>query len=33
MYREDFNVLNSVVYLDNAATTLKPKMLSEAISD
>lgn len=33
MNHSDFIVLNSVVYLDNAATTLKPKVLSEAISD
>lgn len=33
MYREDFNVLNSVIYLDNAATTLKPKILSQKVSD
>ena len=30
----DFNLLNqNIVYLDNGATTLKPKVLSEAISD
>ena len=30
----DFNLLNqNIVYLDNGATTLKPKILSEAISD
>lgn len=34
MNREDFILLNSdVVYLDNGATTLKPKCLSEAVSD
>ena len=34
MNREDFNVLNTgVIYFDNGATTLKPKILSEAISD
>ena len=34
MYREDFNVLNNnIIYLDNGATTLKPKCLAEAISD
>ena len=34
MNREDFNVLNSgVIYFDNGATTLKPLILSEAISD
>lgn len=33
MYREDFNVLKNVVYLDNAATTLKPKILSQKVSD
>ena len=30
----DFNLLNqNIIYLDNGATTLKPKVLSEAISD
>lgn len=34
MNREDFNVLNTgVIYFDNGATTLKPKLLSEAVSD
>ncbi|MBR2708531.1 MAG: cysteine desulfurase [Bacilli bacterium] len=34
MNREDFNILNSgIIYFDNGATTLKPKILSEAISD
>lgn len=33
MYREDFNVLKNVVYLDNAATSLKPKILSQKVSD
>ena len=33
MYREDFNVLKNVIYLDNAATTLKPKILSQKVSD
>ena len=33
MHREDFEVLNNYIYLDNAATSLKPKMLSAAISD
>lgn len=34
MNRDDFNVLNSgVIYFDNGATTLKPLVLSEAISD
>ena len=34
MNREDFNILNSgVIYFDNGATTLKPLILSEAISD
>lgn len=34
MNRDDFNILKSgVIYLDNGATTLKPKILSEAISD
>ena len=32
--REDFNILNSgVIYFDNGATTLKPMILSEAVSD
>ena len=31
---DDFNILNSgIIYFDNGATTLKPKILSEAISD
>lgn len=34
MNREDFNVLKSgIIYFDNGATTLKPKVLSETISD
>ena len=34
MHREDFNVLGTgVIYFDNGATTLKPKILAEAISD
>lgn len=34
MNREDFNMLNgSIVYLDNGATTLKPTILAESISD
>jgi len=34
MNLEDFNILNSdLIYFDNGATTLKPKILSEAISD
>ena len=33
MNKEDFNMLDSVVYLDNAATTLKPRVLSDAVSD
>ena len=34
MNYNDFNLLNqNIVYLDNGATTLKPKVLGEAISD
>ena len=34
MNYNDFNLLNqNIVYLDNGATTLKPKILGEAISD
>lgn len=34
MNREDFNILKSgIIYFDNGATTLKPKILSESISD
>lgn len=34
MNREDFNLLNSgLIYFDNGATTLKPKILSDTISD
>lgn len=34
MNREDFNVLKTgVIYFDNGATTLKPMILSEAVSD
>ena len=34
MNRDDFNLLKSgIIYFDNGATTLKPKLLGEAISD
>lgn len=34
MHRDDFNILKSgIIYFDNGATTLKPKLLGEAISD
>ena len=34
MNRDDFNLLNSdLIYLDNAATTLKPKILVDSISN
>ncbi len=34
MNREDFNILNTgIIYLDNGATTLKPKCLVEATND
>ena len=34
MNREDFTILNTgIIYFDNGATTLKPKVLSEATSD
>ena len=34
MNREDFNILNNnIIYFDNAATTLKPKVLLESLSD
>ena len=33
MHRDDFSMLDNVVYLDNSATTLKPKVLVDAISD
>ena len=34
MHREDFNILNTgIIYFDNGATTLKPKILGEAVSD
>lgn len=34
MYREDFNILNQdIIYFDSGATTLKPKVLAESISD
>ena len=34
MNREDFEILKTgIIYFDNGATTLKPKILSEAISD
>ena len=33
MYRDDFEILKSgIIYFDNGATTLKPKILSETIS-
>ena len=32
--REDFNILKSgLIYFDNGATTLKPKLLGDVISD
>ena len=34
MNREDFNMLNNnIIYFDNGATTLKPKILADTISD
>lgn len=34
MHREDFNILDSnIIYFDNGATTLKPRLLGEATSD
>ena len=34
MNRDDFNLLSSgIIYFDNGATTLKPKVLSESVSD
>ena len=33
MNRSDFNMLDSIVYLDNAATTLKPRVFAEVVSD
>ena len=34
MNREDFPILNSnIIYLDNAATTLKPNKVIDAIND
>ncbi len=34
MHREDFNILNQdIIYFDSGATTLKPKVLAETISD
>ena len=34
MNRDDFNILKSgVIYFDNGATTLKPKVLGEAVAD
>ena len=34
MNRDDFNILRSgIIYFDNGATTLKPKMLGEAVAD
>ena len=34
MNRDDFDILKTgVIYFDNGATTLKPKILSEAVSD
>ena len=34
MNREDFEIFNSgVIYLDNAATTMKPKCVVDAIVD
>ncbi len=33
MNRQDFKMLNSVIYLDNGATSLKPKVLSEVTTD
>ena len=34
MNRDDFNILRSgIIYFDNGATTLKPKILGEAVAD
>ena len=34
MNRDDFNLLKSgIIYFDNGATTLKPKLLGEAVAD
>ena len=34
MNRDDFNILKSgIIYFDNGATTLKPKLLGEAVAD
>ena len=34
MHREDFNMLSTdIIYFDNGATALKPKVLSEVVSD
>ena len=34
MNREDFELLKqNIIYFDNGATTLKPKVLSETIAD
>ena len=34
MNRSDFNLLNDdIIYFDNGATTLKPRILSDSISD
>ena len=34
MNRDDFNMLKQdIIYLDNGATTLKPKILSETVSE
>lgn len=34
MHREDFGILNTgIIYFDNGATTLKPKVLAETVSD
>lgn len=34
MHREDFNILNQdIIYFDSGATTLKPKVLAETMSD
>lgn len=32
-YKDDFKLLSEVIYLDNAATTLKPKSVIESVSD
>lgn len=33
MNRQDFKMLNNLIYLDNGATSLKPKVLSEVTAD